>query len=121
MIAEGHARSVPLGRSPSGHRILNLLLWGQRAASCFSHATAGDFCEDPREQNLNVLSSLLVWVVSASFFFSCLSSLKSCICHFAPIMVYSRLDTLRFCCSSSSERVPAIFISGPSCIPSKHV
>ena len=24
--AEGHARSVPLRRSPSGHRILNLLL-----------------------------------------------------------------------------------------------
>ena len=31
--AEGHALSVPLRRSPSGHRILNLLLWGQRTAS----------------------------------------------------------------------------------------
>ena len=49
--AEGHTRSVPLRCSPSGHRILNLLLWGQRAASCFSHATAGDVIEDPREQN----------------------------------------------------------------------
>ena len=28
--AEGHTRSVPLRRSPSGHRILNLLLKGQR-------------------------------------------------------------------------------------------
>ena len=34
-------------------------------------------------------------------------------------MVYSRLDTLRFCCSSSSEHVPAIFISVQVCIPSK--
>ena len=25
--AEGQVRSVPLRRSPSGHRILNLLLW----------------------------------------------------------------------------------------------
>ena len=41
-------RSVPSRRSPSGHRILNLLLQGQRAASCFSRATAGDFIEDPR-------------------------------------------------------------------------
>ena len=54
--AEGHTRSVPLRRSPSGHRILNLLLQGQRAASCFSHATAGVFSEDPKEQNLNVSS-----------------------------------------------------------------
>ena len=57
--AEGHTRSVPLRRSPSGHRILNLLLQGQRAASCFSHATAGDFIEDPREQNLNVSSACM--------------------------------------------------------------
>ena len=57
--AEGHARSVPLRRSPSGHRILNLLLEGQRAASSFSHATAGDFSEDPREQNLNVSSACM--------------------------------------------------------------
>ena len=57
--AEGHTRSVPLRRSPSGHRILNLLLQRQRAASCFSHATAGDFSEDPREQNLNVSSACM--------------------------------------------------------------
>ena len=31
--AEGHTRSVPLRRSASGHRILNLLLQKQRAAS----------------------------------------------------------------------------------------
>ena len=29
--AEGHARSVPLRRSPSGHRILNLLFFGDSA------------------------------------------------------------------------------------------
>ena len=98
--AEGHTRSVPLRRSPSGHRILNLLLWRQRAASCFSHATAGDFIENPREQNLNV-SSACMFGLSQHPFFSCLSSLKSCICHFAPIMVYSRLDTVRSCCFSS--------------------
>ena len=43
------------------------------------------------------LFSLHVWVVSASLL-SCLSSLQSCICHFAQIMFYSRLDTVRFCC-----------------------
>ena len=58
--AEGHARSVPLRRSPSSHRILNLLSEGQRAVSCFSHATAGDSFEDPREQNLNVSSACMV-------------------------------------------------------------
>ena len=52
-------RSVPLGRSPSGHRILNLLLEGQRTASCFSHATASDFSEDSRELNLNVSSAFM--------------------------------------------------------------
>ena len=57
--AEGYARSVPMRRSPSSHRILNLLLKGQRAASCFSHATAGDFSEDRREQNLNVSSACM--------------------------------------------------------------
>ena len=57
--AEQHACSVPLGRSPSSHRILNLLSEGQRAASCFSRATAGDFSEDPREQNLNVSSACM--------------------------------------------------------------
>ena len=57
--AEGHARSDPLRRSPSGHRILNLLLQGQRTASCLSHATAGDFSEDSREQNLNVSSAFM--------------------------------------------------------------
>ena len=40
--AEGHTRSVPLRRSPSGHRILNLLLLGQRTASC--HPVA-QFCQ----------------------------------------------------------------------------
>ena len=57
--AEGHTRSVPLRRSPSGHRILNLLLKGQRAASCFSRTTAGDFFEDPSEKNLNVSSACM--------------------------------------------------------------
>ena len=57
--AEGQVRSVPLRRSPSGHRILNWMLWGQRTASCLSHATAGDFSEDPREQNLNVSSACM--------------------------------------------------------------
>ena len=57
--AEGQVRSVPLRRSPSGHRILNLLLFGQRTASCLSHATAGDFSEDSREQNLNVSSAFM--------------------------------------------------------------
>ena len=61
--AEGHARSVPLRRSPSGHRILNLLFLGQHAASGFSHATAGDFIEDPREQNLNVSSACILFLV----------------------------------------------------------
>ena len=51
--------AVPLRRSPSGHRMLNLLFLAQRAASCFSHATAGDFIEDPREQNLNVSSACM--------------------------------------------------------------
>ena len=32
---------------------------GQRTASCFSHATAGDFSEDPRDQNLNVSSACM--------------------------------------------------------------
>ena len=57
--AEGHARSVPLRRSPSGHRILNLLFLGQRAASSFSHAAANDFSEEPREHNLNVSSACM--------------------------------------------------------------
>ena len=57
--AEGQVRSVPLRRSPSGHRVLNLLLQGQRDASCFSHATASEFFEDPREQNLNVSSDCM--------------------------------------------------------------
>ena len=57
--AEGHTRSVPLRRFPSGHRILNPLFLGQREASRFSHATAGDFFEDPREQNLNVSSACM--------------------------------------------------------------
>ena len=48
--AEGQVRSVPLRRSPSSHRI---------TASCFSHATAGDFSEDSREQNLNVPSAFM--------------------------------------------------------------
>ena len=38
--AEGNQRSVPLRRSPSGRRMMNLLSWGQRTASCFSRATA---------------------------------------------------------------------------------
>ena len=63
-----------------------MLLEGQRAASCFSHATAGDFFEDPREQNLNV-SSACMFGLSQHPFFSCLSSLKSSICHFALMMV----------------------------------
>ena len=56
--AEGHVRSVPLRRSP-GYRILNLLLQGQRTASCLSHATAGDFSEDWRQLYLNVSSAFM--------------------------------------------------------------
>ena len=66
--AEGHVRSVPLRRSPSGHRVLNLLLQGQRDASCFSHATASDFFEDPREQNMNVSSDCMFGLSRHSLF-----------------------------------------------------
>ena len=59
--AERHARRVPLRRSPSAHRILNLLQ-GQRTASCVYHATAGDFSEDPRDQSLNVSSACMFGV-----------------------------------------------------------
>ena len=98
--AEGHARSVPLRRSPSGHRILNLLFLGQRAASCFSHATAGDFSENPREQNLNRIISLHVWFVPASRF-TFLSARKSGTCQLTRSVVYSCLDTVRVCCFAS--------------------
>ena len=59
-IAEGHERRVPLRHSPSGHRILNLLLQGQHTASCLSHATASDFSEDSREQNFERTISIHV-------------------------------------------------------------
>ena len=98
--AEGHARSVPLRRSPSSHRILNLLSKGQRAASCFSHATVSDFFEDTREQNLNVSSACMFGLSQHPFSRGCHHT-NSCICHFAPIMVYSCLGTITFCCFSS--------------------
>ena len=55
---EGNQRSLPWSRSPSGHRIQNLLSQGQRAASFFSRATA-DISDDLREQKWSVSSACL--------------------------------------------------------------
>ena len=97
--AEGHARSVPLRRSPSGHRILNLLLKGQRAASCFSHATAGDLFEEPTEQNLSVSSACMFGLSRNPF---------SRVCHHSNPASDTSLRSwsipvspIRFCCLSS--------------------
>ena len=62
--AEGHARGVPLRRSPSGQSISESADTRDSAPRrVFSHATAGDSSEDPREQNLNV-SSACMFVLS---------------------------------------------------------
>ena len=104
--AEGQARSVPLRRSPSGRRILNLLFLGQRSASCFSHATTGDFSEDPMEQNLNV-SSACMFGLSSHPVSRFLSARKSCTCQLTPNVVHFCLDTVRFSCFLHEKRVPA--------------
>ena len=83
--AEGQVRSVPLRRSPSSHRI---------TASCFSHATAGDFSEDSSEQNFERIISIHVWSVSSSRC-AALSARKSCTYQHKPNVVYSCLDTFR--------------------------
>ena len=108
--AEGHTRSVPLRRSPSGHRILNLLLQGQRAASCFSHATAGDFIEDPREQNLNVSSACMFGLSQHPFSRVCHhSNPASVTLHRSwSIPVATQSDSAVF---SSKKFVPAVFTS----------
>ena len=111
--AEGHARSVPLRRSPSGHRILNLLQKGQRAASCFSHATAGDFRSERTE--FKRLFSLHVWVVCILFLVFVITQ----ILHLSLRTDHGlfRLDTVRFfflmrTCASHLH-------FSPSCVPIK--
>ena len=98
--------SVPSRRSPTGHRILNLLFLStpRRVSLTRQQVTSLKI----REKRFESLISLHVWFVPPSFF-SCLSSFTSCICHFAPIVVYSCLDTFRFCCLSSRNRVPVTF------------
>ena len=105
--AEGHTRSVPLRRSPSGHRILNLLLKGQRAASCFSYATAGDFIEDPREQNLDVSSACMFGLSQHPF---------SRVCHHSnPAYVTSHRS---WSIPVSTQSVSAVFPHEKLCQPS---
>ena len=110
--AEGHTRSVPLRRSPSGHRILNLLLKGQRAASRFSHATAGDFIEDPREQNLNVSSACMFGLSQHPF---------SRVCHHSnPVSVTShRSWSIPVSTHSDSAVFPHENLCQPSSLQSK--
>ena len=59
---------------------------GQRAASCFSHATAGDFSEDPREQNLNVSSACMFGLSRHPF---------SRVCHHSNPAIKARLSHLQ--------------------------
>ena len=119
-VAERHTRSVPLRRSPSGHRILNLLSWGQRAASCFSHATASDFIEDPREQKLNVSS--------ACMFGGCLSILFLVFVITRILHLSLRTDHGLF--PSRHSQMMLFFLMkicashlhfSPGCVPLKHV